>query len=193
MRAAKAPILLGCALALAACSDEDPPPREPLACDGAVETVTGQPGLHVAVGAPIEWTTNPPATGTHYGAWARWGVHYAQLQRGFWMHNAEHGGVVLLYNCPAGCPEVVEALLEVARAVPVDGACVAPVRNRIVVAADPLLPAEVQVAAVAWNHTYTASCFDPYVATFVARHYGNGPEDVCADGVNLGGEVIAGP
>lgn len=71
-----------------------------------------------------------------------------------------------------------------------DASCSAPIRNRILVAADPLLPPDVQVAAVAWNRVYTASCFDPYVATFASEMYAHAPEDFCADGNPLTGTLI---
>jgi hypothetical protein len=177
-------------LGAAGCA-EDPPP--PLGCDGVIHGVPGEAGLHVPVGSPIEGSTNPPATGKHYPVWARWNRHYTSLERGYWLHNAEHGGIVLLYRCPEGCPDVVDALLDVARAFPADGSCEAPVRNRVIVVADPLLPQEVQVAAVGWNSFYTASCFDPYVGTFAAARYRKGPEDICADGVDRGGTLITLP
>jgi hypothetical protein len=173
----------------AGCADSDPGPI-PLACDGVIRDVPGEPALHVPVGSPIEWSTNPPATGMHFGVWAKWDHHYPALDRGFWLHNAEHGGIILLYRCPDGCPDVVDALLDLAGTFAGDPACAAPVRNRLIVAADPLLPAEVQVAAVGWNATYTASCFDPYIRTFAAARYRKGPEDLCTDGASLGGTFI---
>ena len=63
----------------------------------------------------------------------------------------------------------------------------------MIVGADPLLPDGVQVAAVAWNAFYTASCLDPYVATFVRERYRRGPEDICADGLPFGGVRITTP
>ncbi len=159
-------------------------------CDGVVTTVEDQGGMHVPVGTSIEWTTNPPATGTHYPMWGGWDRTYPMLERGFYLHNAEHGGIVLLYNCPAGCPDVIASLLDVARGMAADPECVPPLRNRVVVTSDPLLPDGVQVAAVAWNVLYTASCFDPYVATFARKHYRHGPEDICTEGNGAGGTFI---
>lgn len=175
-------------LAASACADPEPIP--PLACDGVIQTVRGEAGLHVPAGTPIEWSTNPPATGMHYPAWAEWDHHYTSLDRGYWMHNAEHGGIVLLYRCPEGCPEVIDALLDVVRSFQADGSCQAPVRNRLIVAADPLLPPEVQVAAVGWSSIYTASCFDPYVKIFAGTRYNRAPEDLCVDGLDRGGTFI---
>ena len=171
----------------AGCTDPEP---IPLACDGVIENVRGEAGIHVPIGSSIEWSTNPPATGMHYPVWARWDHHYPSLDRGYWIHNAEHGGIVLLYRCPEGCPDVIDSLIDIVRGFSADAACTAPVRNRLLVVADPLLPAEVQVAAVGWNATYTASCFDPYVKIFAGAHYRKAPEDLCADGAGLGGTFI---
>ena len=177
-----------------ACGDDVQISYEPVpvgACDGVVMNVRGESGIHVPFATAIEWSTNPPVTGAHYPSWAGWNRHYQELDRGFYVHNAEHGGIVLLYNCPAGCPDVVAALLDVTRTAAPDATCSAPIRQRIIVAADPLMPPEVQVAAVAWNRLYTASCFDPYIATFAREMYARAPEDFCADGNPLAGMPIA--
>jgi hypothetical protein len=179
-----------CACAWSGCADPEP---IVLACDGVIEDVRGEPALHVPIGSAITWSTNPPATGMHFPIWAKWDHHYTALDRGYWIHNAEHGGIVLLYRCPEGCPDVVDALISVARSFSPDPACAAPVRNRLLVVADPLLPEGVQVAAAGWNATYTASCFDPYVKIFATAHYRKAPEDLCNDGADLGGTPIEPP
>jgi hypothetical protein len=81
-------------------------------------------------------------------------------------------------------------LVAVARDAAPDDTCTAPVTKRIIIAADPLLPEGTQVAAVAWNTYYTASCYDPYVATFIRTRYRHGTEDTCAEGVPFGGVPI---
>ncbi len=159
-------------------------------CDGRITTFVPEPGDHVAPGTALTWPTNPPVSGNHFNAWVAWNRHYEELDRGYWVHNAEHGGVILLYNCPQGCPEVVASLLDVVRSSRVDPKCEAPVRNRLIVAADRLLPADVQVAAVGWSVHYQASCFDPYVAQFARDRQGQGPEDTCAAGIPLVGTPI---
>ena len=41
-----------------------------------------------------------PASGNHWGAWAAWGTVYeAPVLRGFYLHNLEHGGLILSYGC----------------------------------------------------------------------------------------------
>lgn len=157
-------------------------------CEGVVFEVKEERGLHVSPPAEIEWSTNPPSTGQHYPTWAGWYRSFTSLPRGFWMHNAEHGGVMLLYNCPDGCDADIAALIDVARARPQDDKCVLPIRNRILVVADPLLPAGTKISAVAWNAYYTATCVDPVALdTFIEEHYARGPEDFCSDGPAMGG------
>ena len=184
-------------LALVACGDDGAgPPTDATGevlvggCDGVMHTIPNEPGTHTVSGANIEWSTNPPATGSHYPAWAGWDRSYENLNRGNWLHNAEHGGVILLWNCPDGCQDVVDNLLDVTRNANPDSSCTAPITKRVIVARDLLLPETVQVAAVAWNAYYTASCFDPYVATFMRERYRRGPEDTCADGLPFGGVPI---
>jgi hypothetical protein len=184
-------------VALAACGDNvdgigvDATGEELVgACDGVVRTIEARGGTHVPSGFDIEFSTNPPATGAHYPQWAGWDRSYENLNRGNWLHNAEHGGVILLWNCPDGCQDVVDQLLDIARNANPDPSCTAPITKRVIVARDLLLPETVQVAAVAWNAYYTASCFDPYVATFMRERYRRAPEDTCADGVPFGGVRI---
>lgn len=179
---------------LAACGDDHAiPPEDVGGCDGIVESVPDEQGDHVPVGSRIEWSSNPPAIGAHYPQWAAWDRHYAGLQRAYYVHNLEHGGIVLLYNCPNGCPDVVESLIDVVRTAKVDTTCEGVVKNRMIVVQDPMMPAEVQVAAVAWGQVYTASCFDPYVARFARTRYRRAPEDFCDDGVPMGGALISFP
>jgi len=179
---------------LAACGGDDavdePIDRPVGACDGVLHQIPGEPGVHMPAGTAIEWSSNPPATGAHYPVWAGWERSYTSLPRGNYIHNAEHGGIILLYNCPDGCPEVVRDLEQVVRDAPVDDACTAPVTKRMIVAPDPLLPEGTQVAAVAWNTYYTASCFDPYVTQFARANYRHAPEDICADGSPFNGVRI---
>lgn len=180
------------------CGDDTRPPGGPVGtCDGEVFEIAAEPGIHVAPDQSIAWSTNPPATGKHYPAWAGWYRSYsaqAPLARGYWMHNAEHGGVMLLYNCPDGCDEDIAALVAVAQAQPQDPMCAAPIRNRILVVADAKLPAGTKIAAVAWNAYYTATCVDAAALDdFIDNHYARGPEDFCSDGLAMGGVRIATP
>src|SRR5690606_25598399 len=69
--------------------------------------------VHVPEGSDIEWMNNPPHSGNHYPSWETKGEHQDPVARGNWVHNLEHGWVVLVHNCPADC----EAELELLRSV----------------------------------------------------------------------------
>jgi hypothetical protein len=66
---------------------------------------------HVAEGTPIHYSTRPPIAGPHYPRpYPGYGVTEAPVEPGYWVHNLEHGAVVLLYQCPDSCPEVLADL-----------------------------------------------------------------------------------
>lgn len=158
---------------------------DPGPCQAAITAYPLDPGEHVPVGDPIAWRSNPPSSGKHYPIWAAWSRVYTQpVPRGHWVHNLEHGGVALLDNCPAGCPDVVSGLAAFAQGIQADPLCGPPLRARWLVTPDPLLPEGVQVAAASWGFTYTARCLDPAtLGIFVQQHYGRGTETTCADGM----------
>ena len=72
------------------------------------ERVTLPAAAHVL--DPIVSADPPPAGGPHNPCWASWGVHTRPLPPEYWVHNLEHGGVVLLYHCPDGCSDEVAQL-----------------------------------------------------------------------------------
>ncbi|HSN26025.1 MAG TPA: DUF3105 domain-containing protein [Kofleriaceae bacterium] len=175
-------------IALAGCSSSQPP-RKPDPCGGDVTDFPLQPGLHVAEGTPITWSSNPPTSGTHYPIWAGYDRHYDSLERGYWVHDLEHGAVVYAYRCDAGCPDIGATLDAVVKALPTDGTCTAPVRQRALVVEDPMLPADGMVVAVSWGSFYAANaCADQAtLVEFYYDHVAHAPEDTCADGVAFSG------
>jgi hypothetical protein len=141
---------------------------------------------HVPIGTTIQWDSNPPSSGPHYPIWAAYQAYTTPVPRGYYVHDEEHGGVVLLYACadPAGCPDVAAALQSVSDAIADDPLCTQAgegVRVRTVITPDPLL--DVPVAAAAWGWVYRAQCVDlPTLTTFALQHYGQGPEVLCSNG-----------
>lgn len=143
---------------------------------------------HVATCSTLAFPTNPPTSGPHYPIWGLFKTYDQPLARGFYLHNAEHSGIVLLHNCAqlpddATCDALVAELKTYAADAPADPKCVEPTRNRLIVTPDPLL--DVPFAAVAWGHSLKADCFDPEaVDAFVAAHYGQNYEDLCGGGID---------
>lgn len=55
---------------------------------------------HVPEGTKITgYNSNPPTSGDHYPTPANWGVYGEELPDGRVLHNLEHGGVWISYNC----------------------------------------------------------------------------------------------
>jgi hypothetical protein len=56
------------------------------------------------------WNTRPPTSGPHNPSTARWGVYTEPVPDWTQVHNLEDGGVIVHYNCPDECPDVVAEL-----------------------------------------------------------------------------------
>jgi hypothetical protein len=137
---------------------------------------------HKDEATPIEWSSNPPSSGDHFGQWATFREFQSVVPRGFLVHSMEHGAVLLLYKCDAPpCEAVVAELRRVRDAIPSDPLCDPSLRVRVIIAQDPLL--DVPVAAAAWGWTYKAQCVDePSMIQFAKDHYAQGPENFCTPG-----------
>lgn len=129
---------------------------------------------HVCLPNPIRYSS-PPSSGPHRPEWGRWGEYsYIPPQR--WLHNLEHGGVVLLYH-PCAPDSVKDALRTLAKEWPKDdtGAF------RWILTPYPGLTST--LAVIAWEHSYSAHCFDKQEVTdFIQKHYRKAPEDFGFEG-----------
>jgi Protein of unknown function (DUF3105) len=153
-------------------------------CDAVVQQRAIEGFQHVDVCSPVVYLTKPPSSGNHYPIWAAYKSYTSAIPEGFWVHDLEHGAVVFSYNCPDGCPGDVSAAQSLIDALPGDPQCdpaAGDPPTRMVMTPDPNL--DVTFAASAWGWTLRASCFDPAAfGAFVAAHYGNGREPICAQG-----------
>jgi hypothetical protein len=143
-------------------------------------------GVHVAACSDILYATNPPSSGAHYPTWADYGVYDFALPRGYWVHNLEHGSVVVSYHCNAGCAEELTAAKAWLATLEPDAQC-AGQTPRVLLVPDPLL--DVRWAASAWGWTLRADCFDAEAfLDFYSSHAGKPPAPeatVCATGTDL--------
>jgi Protein of unknown function (DUF3105) len=162
----------------------DEPIRVDAPCTVLIDAPPYLPALHVPVGTHVDYDSNPPSSGPHYPIWAAYQEWPAPVQREYYVHDLEHGAVVLLYKCPDGgpCPEIVDALRKARDAIPDDPLCGGTgVRVRVVITPDPLL--DVPIAAAAWGWIYKAQCVDlPSLTQFARDHYGQGTEPICTNG-----------
>lgn len=76
------------------------------------ESFAAQGNVHIPLGSlsPVEYNSTPPTSGPHYENLAGWGIHDQPVRYEHLIHNLEDGGVVVYYQCPTGCPEVVDQL-----------------------------------------------------------------------------------
>jgi Protein of unknown function (DUF3105). len=72
------------------------------------------PSPHIALGEiHPPYNSDPPTSGPHTAALARWGVHSEPIAKETQLHNLEDGGVVINYDCQ-DCPELIERLKVIA-------------------------------------------------------------------------------
>lgn len=58
----------------------------------------------------VPYNSVPPTSGPHLPVIARWGVHPEPISNELQVHNLEEGGVLVQYNCPQGCPDLLSKL-----------------------------------------------------------------------------------
>ena len=83
--------------------------------DGPGERFADQGTRHITTGETHPpYNSAPGTSGWHYdypdGGPARWDVYKEPLPDEVLIHNLEHGGIGIHYNCPEGCDDLVEKL-----------------------------------------------------------------------------------
>lgn len=147
---------------------------------------------HVGACESVTYGTNPPSGGDHDSTWAAYKTYERPVRREHYVHNLEHGAVVLAHACDGECAGVVAALQEIVDQTTPDPLCIqagGTVHARLLVTPDPKLATP--IAAAAWGATYTATCLDPpSLRAFVDRAYARAPEDTCANGRDFDAEPL---
>ena len=116
-----------------------------------------------------EYNSVPATSGWHYsdsGAPAPWGAYSEPLPDEVLVHNLEHGGVGIHYDCPDGCEELVGKLRPLASRV----------RKTIV---SPYEGMDTTIALTAWNFLEKLDEYDEQrIADFIEAHVSspNAPE-----------------
>lgn len=134
---------------------------------------------HVADGTPIAYTSRPPIGGVHYATWyPNYGLAPEPVPAGNWVHNLEHGAVVLLYRCSADCTDLEAALGQFYASLP---------RGKNERHSGPRLlitryeDMDHAIAIVAWGHKLELDSLDaPRLSDFYGGFIDRGPE--CVNG-----------
>ena len=132
-----------------------------------------EPVTHHQPGTPLTFQNYPPSSGPHYTATQPWGVYQQEVPEGFWVHNLEHGGIIFLYNCPAGCPDLQKQLEDTFKTFPPGK------YGQVKLIVAPYSKMQSKVAAVAWGWILELDQFDrEKLLEFYKAHVDRGPEDV---------------
>jgi len=92
--------------------------REPAAGDApgwAVATERSPNPIETPLAPFRPYLTSPPTSGPYLPFTADWGVHETPVPLPLQAHNLLDGGIALQYHCPEGCPDLVDALTEIAQ------------------------------------------------------------------------------
>ena len=123
----------------------------------------------------------PPASGPHFSAQGIAPVPWQTidtLQEGQYIHNLEHGGIAILYDCPSGadCTTLKNALENYVRNL----APVEPTYHEIKVVLTPYSRGmQKKVALVAWDYIEFLDSYDQAEITrFYENHVDQGPEQI---------------
>ena len=123
----------------------------------------------------------PPASGPHYSAQGIAPVTWQTidtLQEGQYIHNLEHGGIAILYDCPSGtdCTTLKNALENyVTNLAPIE-----PTYHEVKVVLTPYSRGmQKKVALVAWDYIEFLDGYDQAEITrFYENHVNQGPEQI---------------
>ena len=139
--------------------------------DGPGERLSDQGQTHLLERGDSHSAYNsvPATSGWHYsdgGAPASWGAYAEPLPDEVLVHNLEHGGVGIHYDCPGGCEELVDNLKTLASGV----------RKTIV---SPYPGMDTTIALTAWTFLEKLDEYDEQrIADFIEAHVSspNAPE-----------------
>ncbi len=104
------------------------------------QTFADQGNTHLLGGDNLYdgYNSDPPTSGPHAPQRPRWGIHTTAIPKVLQVHGLEDGGVLVQYNCPDGCPDLVTQL----------AAIVGRYREHVILAPYPGMPA--RIALTAW-------------------------------------------
>jgi len=143
------------------------------------EAINEMPHTHVQQGAQVTYNHTPPTSGCHYNlgygiAPIQAGAYNAVIQPQYWVHNLEHGYVVVLYNCPTGCAQQFTQLRQWYHGLPPDPAGAVAYAKVIII---PYTQMSVPFAALYWDWYDPIPVFSiSEVQRFYANHVGHAPE-----------------
>lgn len=145
------------------------------------QAVPNEGQAHVDPSSTPTYKFYPPASGPHFSvqgvAPVPWQTIDA-LQEGQYVHNLEHGGIAILYDCPSGtdCGTLKNSLENYVKTL----APVEPTYGEVKIVLSPYTKGMTKrVALVAWDYIEFLDTYDQAEITrFYENHVNHGPEQV---------------
>jgi hypothetical protein len=137
------------------------------------ERVPAQATAHVAEGSSVRYNSDPPSSGQHWPAPARWGFESEAIPDERAVHNLEHGGIVIGFN---GLPDAqLNAVRSFADRYPPSGGAR---RAKILIAPDQRAPSG-GLLVRAWGWRDRLDAYDEArLRAFIDAHIGRCCENV---------------
>lgn len=137
--------------------------------DGTIQTLPLQGATHIQRGQTHpEYNSTPPTSGWHYSdalAPAPWGVSAQPVLNEVQVHNLEHGGIMVQYDCPSGCADMVRRLEAIVRSYP----------SKVILAPYPGIGHP--IALTAWGRlAYLDTVDETFIRRFIDQFKNKGPE-----------------
>jgi len=123
-------------------------------------------------GYPVVPATSGPhwagrTTPANISSPARWGVYEQAIPDEVLLHNLEHGGIGIHYDCEGGCPEIVQALDDI---IP---------RNTAQFIMSPYVNMPKKITITAWrHHLYLDEVDEDLIRKFIDEYQDRAPESV---------------
>ena len=154
------------------------------AASGPVSTATPDVGerqpleeaVHIAAGQKGRWANDPPSSGQHWSAPGvapvAWGHADRVIAPEAWVHNLEHGGVVVLFSCPDGCEADRDGIRRFVETAPKE-----PTFGEVKLIDTQYAVPGHRFAVMAWGWRLFLDAWDPARAlAFYQAHVDRGPE-----------------
>ena len=137
-------------------------------------TASGGLYQHIPDTQPINYDHYPPNHGNHYDTPRPWGAYDSPVPDGYFVHNMEHGGVVVLYNCQTPCPDLQTQMKNLPNMLPKE-----PRFGEVKVIVSPYTRSDHLISLVAWDWEQDLDSYDfDTIKAFYQAHVDKGPEQI---------------
>src|SRR5262245_36586091 len=138
--------------------------RSAAALPGTAMPDQGNLHINLATDPHEPYNSDPPTSGSHLPYIAPWGIHTEPIAKELQVHNLEDGGVMVQYNCPSGCPDLVDKLKAIVARHP----------EHVILAPYPGM--QKRIALTAWTRIDTFDDFDEgRIVRFIQAYRGIDP------------------